>query len=330
MRTIACLLVLAAAACDRDSGGNNGNGDGGSGGSDDLSVDQDAFYIQDPPPMYCTLDGGTIPPPPPPGGTLECPDDKNRQGCPCPAESMTASCWPGARKNRNLGICKDGMTTCVRTAEVQLAWGPCVGYVLPVPGAKGRDACECFSQGIWKIDNLSPCFIDNGGGLGSAGAVSTELDGNNVAQCPQPPGTQSSKPWSPDTVTADCAGHFKLCYTLKAGDSVNPKSTDCVLNTSCTEADYPVANVAQKFPDLMSWKSTNNTCATQFASTGRLRRDDGQRHHRHVRHARQGLQPGEVLPALLQRAAAAESHAARVHELHAGRQRTVLNTNALT
>src|SRR5262245_14556904 len=131
MRTMACFLVLAGAGCDHDTGG---VGDGGNPGMlDDLSVDRDAFYIQDPPPMYCSLDGGTIPPPPPPGGTLECPDDKNREGCECPTEGMTAACWPGARKNRNLGICKDGTTTCRRTAELQLTWGPCVGYVLPVP-----------------------------------------------------------------------------------------------------------------------------------------------------------------------------------------------------
>ncbi len=268
-RIFVCALFLLS-ACEHDNpGGPGGPGDGDGGAPyDDLSFDNDALYVQDPPPMYCALDGGMLTPPPPPGGTLDCPDDKNREGCPCPAEGMTAACWPGARKNRHLGICKDGMTTCTRRSELQLGWGPCIGAVLPNPGAGGANACECFSHGLWALDNLSPCFIDNGGGLGSGGAVSTELDGTNKAVCPLPAGTQSTKQWSSDTVTADCSGHFKLCYTLKAGDAANPKPGDCSLISSCSEGDYTMVNIAQVFPPLASWKSTNNACATQFAATG--------------------------------------------------------------
>jgi hypothetical protein len=266
------LAALLLGACDRDPQNPNGNGTGTDldmlAPADDLSFDRDAFYIDDPPPTFCALDGGMFPPPPLPGGTRECPDDKNRIGCPCPAEGMQAPCWPGARKNRNLGICKDGVTTCMRVAEVQLAWGPCVGYQLPQPGAtSGPNACECFSQGQWKLDNLSPCFIDSGGGLGSAGAVSTVIDPGGVAQCP-PGGNQPVEPWTPNTLTVDCAGHFKLCYTLKAGDVKNPQPSDCTLTTVCTEADYTMANMLQTLPVLPSWKSNDTACATQFAATG--------------------------------------------------------------
>src|SRR5688572_23655589 len=151
MRRMLVCVCLLLAACERDNpGGPGGDGDGGVAPTDDLAFDRDAFYIDDPPPMYCALDGGLLTPPPPPGGTLDCPDDKNREGCPCPAEGMTASCWPGARKNRNLGICKDGMTTCQRRSEVQLGWGPCMGYVLPLsPPGNGANSCECFSHGLW-------------------------------------------------------------------------------------------------------------------------------------------------------------------------------------
>ena len=291
----ASVISFVAAACG-SSGADNGfgnGGDGGSGddgsvgddggtnpgdanfmmgdGSNDSAIDPDAFFANDPPPMWCGPDGGGNRPPPP-GGTVECPDDKNRQGCPCTTAGQTAACWPGLRVNRNVGICKDGMTTCVTKGETQKVWGPCTGAVLPLPGAtKGKDACKCFSAGQWAIANLSPCFVDNGGGAGSAGAVSTYLNGA-MASCPSPitnpPMPQPGKTWSTDTLKTDCSGHFKLCYTLKAGTATMPMPSDCVLATACTEADYVTANMVQPFPDLPSWSSTNTTCAKQFAATG--------------------------------------------------------------
>lgn len=288
MRTILCLLIVIAGGCspsvtgpgnsgnrndagvliDGDGGGGGGGGDGGGGGGGgDFGINRDAFFYQDPPAMYCAIDGGTIPQPPTPGGTAECPDDKNREGCPCPAEGMTAACWPGARKDRNIGICQDGMTTCRLFGEIQLAWGACEGYVLPIPGATGRDACECFSQGTWKIDNLSPCILSVPDmGVGSAGAVST----NTMGQCPAPPFTPSP-PWSPNTVTVDCQGRFKLCYAIKAGDAANPQTSDCTVKQVCTEADYVTINTAQPFPPLPEWTARTSVdlpCTTKFGTNG--------------------------------------------------------------
>ncbi len=83
--------------------------------------------------------------------------------------------------------------------------------------------------------------------------------------------TQPSQPWSPNTLTVDCAGHFKLCYTLKAGKADNPQPTDCELISVCTEADYPTENVEQAFPDLPSWLAVSpaqKQCSMQFASSG--------------------------------------------------------------
>src|SRR5579884_2270082 len=223
MRRTSLATVLALAASLAGCGNNNGRGgDGGSGAdlgvpSGDLAVDP---WMQDPPVTYCFLDGG-FSAPPPPGGSADCPSDKNREGCPCPTEGMTAACWPGLRINRNLGQCMDGMTTCMKQSELSLVWGPCVGYVLPEPGATaGKAACKCFSSGQWRLDNLSPCLIDNGGGAGSGGAASSYLMGNAVT-CPMG-AMQPAQPWTTDTITADCEGHFKLCYTLKAGSVSNP------------------------------------------------------------------------------------------------------------
>jgi hypothetical protein len=103
--------------------------------------------------------------------------------------------------------------------------------------------------------------------------VSTLWSGTQAA-CPPISGTtvtQPTQPWSPNTLKVDCAGHFKLCYTLKAGDAANPLPSDCVLTTVCTEADYPTENVVQPFPDLPSWLATTpaeTQCAMQFASSG--------------------------------------------------------------
>ncbi len=237
--------------------------------------DPDAFWANDPPPQWCGPDGGWTPPPPP-GGTPDCPDDKNRQGCPCTALGQQAACWPGLRENRNLGQCKDGVTTCIQNDEFGPLWGPCVGYVLPDPTAtKGKAACKCFSAGQWKVDNLSPCFVTYSGGAGAGTyGVSTFMDGAGQAKCPTnlgtapPPAPEPGKPWSTNTLQVDCAGHFKLCFTIKAGNFSAPAATDCVLATVCTEAEYPTANQITPFPDLPSWTSGDTACAAQFVATG--------------------------------------------------------------
>src|SRR5580765_6820606 len=67
----------------------------------DASPNLDAFFAADPPPRVCYPDGGMAPSRAvDPGGiTADCPDDKNREGCPCPRNMVgqKASCWPGPR-----------------------------------------------------------------------------------------------------------------------------------------------------------------------------------------------------------------------------------------
>jgi hypothetical protein len=249
-----------------------GSGDGFTLGDTSPKLDSsapdygDAFWAGDPPPASCGDSGVT---PPLPGGTPDCPDDKNREGCPCPTEGVSAACWPGLRKNRNHGICKDGTTTCVRH-EADLTWGPCSGYVLPTdPTGTGKAACTCFSGGTWAIANLSPCFI--GSGSTYTGAVSTlpNYDGSGVAHpaCTSD-GSEPSVDWSTTTLKVDCAGHFKLCYTLKAGSATAPTPTDCVVTEQCAEGDYTTPNVVQKWGDLPHWSSTDAACASKFATSG--------------------------------------------------------------
>ncbi|NOY94278.1 MAG: hypothetical protein GXP55_24130 [Deltaproteobacteria bacterium] len=271
-----------------DGGGRDGGGfDSGGGGFDsgardgsipdggipDVGPNPDAFFAMDPPPRLCLEDGGTGPVPDPPGGTPDCPDDKNREGCRCEGVGTTAPCWPGLRVNRDRGICRDGTTTCEAFDEFTGRWGACVGAVLPDPSATlGPSACRCFSAGRWAIDNLSPCFVDYGGR--GVYAVSTYIAGAG-AQCPTLPASAAPPPtpepgtdWSTDRLTVDCEGRFQLCYTLKAGNADTPSPSDCTVARVCTETWYTSRDMEQELPPLPSWTSSDAACARQFRDSG--------------------------------------------------------------
>jgi hypothetical protein len=224
--------------------------------------------------MQCLEDGTSGPPPDPPGGTPECPDDKNREGCRCDPIGGTAACWPGLRVNRNRGICQDGTTECLPYDEFTGVWGPCNGYVLPVDGAvRGPGACRCFSAGTWALENLGPCFVTNSGTGQVAYTISTDPA---TGQCPagltlDPPGPggHPHATWTNDTLQVDCEGRFELCYTLRAGNADDPQPTDCEIVRVCTgDFWYETRDVVQTLPPLPAWVSTNNACAQQFNDTG--------------------------------------------------------------
>lgn len=284
-------LCLGLLACGPSSGGagtdNNNSGGGQDGGgvqrdasgpSRDayapiadaaLGPNWDAYFADDPPPEYCGVDGGAAPIP---GGTPDCPDDKNREGCPCAHPGEQAPCWPGLRVDRNRGICQDGVTTCNLVGELSGAWGPCEGYVLPDPNATmGPGACNCFSAGRWDIDNISPCFITYSGG--AIYAVSTWMNGA-TAQCPSnidpdpPPTPEPGTDWSTNRLTVDCAGQFHLCYTLRAGDEANPLPGDCEVASVCIDVWYDTPDQEMELPALPAWTSTDPSCAAQFANSG--------------------------------------------------------------
>ncbi len=238
------------------------------GGIPDVGPNPDAFFADDPPPMECREDGTMGPLPEPPGGTPECPDDKNREGCRCDTVGEMAPCWPGLRANRSRGICRDGVTTCEEFDEFTGRWGECRGYVLPTEGVElGPEACSCFSQGRWEIANLSPCFVESSGTIY---AVSTIVEGG-IARCPAvssvPPPLPSSD-WSTDALTVDCEGRFELCYTLKAGNADAPTETDCEVAEVCVETWYRERGVRQELPNLPAWTGTSTTCARQFRDSG--------------------------------------------------------------
>ncbi len=259
------------------AGNGSGTSNGGSSGtlmlSDASGFDYslDSFYVNDPPPTTC--DGGATAPPPP-GGTPMCPDDKNLPGCPCSPVGTTAACWTGLRAQRDHGDCMDGTTTCMTSGETSGVWGPCNGEVLPVPGAtSGALACQCFSKGYWNLANTEPCFLmatDGSGNVTTTGYASTQ---GNPITCPYDATTGAPTvpaAWSTDTLTADCAGTFTLCYTIKAGNGKSPQPTDCVLAQSCVTATYATASQLQTLPPLPGWSTTaaQAACVTQFLDSG--------------------------------------------------------------
>jgi hypothetical protein len=267
MRTL-CVGLLLLTACSHKKHGGNADlsfaPDGFTDSDEDMSAGLDAFFVNDPPLMYCGPDGGTEPMSP--GGTPMCPDDKNLPGCACPTPGATAACWTGLRKNRGLGICKDGTTTCESGGEFNNTWGPCNGEVLPEPGVTvGAEACECFSHGLWAIANTIPCFSGPSAGVYTSSYSSSDDTGVSP-MCSTPP--FGSTPWSLDQVTADCAGDFTLCYAIKAGSASAPSASDCTLEKVCTTGTYLTANVAQSFPGLPTWTSSDTTCIDKFTTTG--------------------------------------------------------------
>jgi hypothetical protein len=234
----------------------------------DAGPQPDAFFINDPAPPVCGPDGG-MSDPKPVGGTPECPDDKNRQGCPCKTPGETAACWPGKRLNRGKGDCKDGMTKCERTPEFGSVWGACMGYVLPAEGGtQGPEACACFSNGVWTLNNLVPCVYDTGTQMF---LYSSHPDTNNGYACNPVSMSPPSKPpeaWSSSTLTGDCAGQFKLCYTMKAGLVGSPKPEDCVVMQNCINVWYSKPGEALPLPNLPGWTSTDTACSKKFIDQG--------------------------------------------------------------
>ncbi len=109
---------------------------------------------------------------------------------------------------------------------------------------------------------------------GGTYAVSTYVDSSGTPQCPSesstspPPVPMAGQPWSPDRLTVDCAGAFRLCYTIKAGDASAPSPGDCVVGQSCVEAWYSNAGMTQELPPLPAWTGMDPACAAQFEATG--------------------------------------------------------------
>jgi hypothetical protein len=230
-------------------------------------LDVDAFFVDDPPPPMCGPDGDMEEP----GkieGSADCPSDKNREGCPCDKVGEKRACWPGKRVHRMRGRCKDGTATCGANTEFGSRWGPCQDYVLPVEGAtQGPDACGCFSNGKWVLNNLVPCVYQDDKNIYVYSSKPTEkgYECEPVSMTPPP---APAADWASSTLNVDCAGQYKLCYTMKAGRVADPKSDDCVLMQQCIDVWYGDESQDVKLPNLRGWTAKDLGCAREFIEQG--------------------------------------------------------------
>jgi hypothetical protein len=187
----------------------------------------------------------------------------------CFAVALNALCFtPG---------CSSGSSSAGKGIDAAQSGGPDGGVTQEVGGSGvGHDtggaavSCgTCFTTGRWQIDNLSPCFFTIGTSTTPNGAVSTVLSGA-LSQCPSAFSTAPAEPWSTDTFTADCVGHYRLCYTLKTGNAKSPQASDCVVAQSCAEGEYAAANQPQKWTDLPGWITTSSAsaCSQTFYAAG--------------------------------------------------------------
>jgi hypothetical protein len=228
----------------------------------------DAFFINDPAPPICTRTGEMLEPAPL-AGPADCPADKNREGCPCDKPGARAACWPGKRVNRNHGACMDGVTTCGESTEFGAHWGPCEGYVLPSDGVlSGPQACRCFSKGEWALNNLVPCIYQDDSGVYLYSSHPHEGSGYECVPASQSPPLAPTEDWNSSTLDIDCAGQFKLCYTLKAGQVTSPKASDCVLMQACIDTWYDAPGKAQTLPNLPGWIASDSACTRRFIEVG--------------------------------------------------------------
>ncbi len=220
----------------------NPNGtDAGNGGSEDTGPGHDVGHltpsdagISDVGSAYCGPDGGMS------SMMASCTSGAVVPGCPCPSSGMTGTCQNGR------------MTTC--SASEFPTWGACTG--------------SCFSSGLWHIDNTSPCLLSGSGSMvwafSSWTASGMETCGGPYSGAP----TLPTHDWSDNQLQVDCQGTFTLCYTIKAGDSMNPMASDCTVAQVCTTAYYADANAMQTLPPLGPWLSSDSACASSFLHNG--------------------------------------------------------------
>jgi hypothetical protein len=137
-------------------------------------------------------------------------------------------------------------------------------------GTSGGMVCgTCFLHGRWQVDNYSPCFLTATDLVTVTAAASSSLSGA-VVTCPMDFTVPPSQPWATDTLTVDCPGHYRLCITLKAGDSRSPQPGDCTMAQTCAQGDYADAGQPQPWTDVPSWLATATEipCAQRFFDDG--------------------------------------------------------------
>jgi hypothetical protein len=104
------------------------------------------------------------------GDAAACSNGVASSGCACTQAGQTAACWTGPADKRNVGMCHDGTTQCVRNGEFT-QWGPCQGEQLNCGGTGGNGAEDAGGApdtgtgtgGMGTEDSGGPGHGSNGG-----------------------------------------------------------------------------------------------------------------------------------------------------------------------
>ncbi|MEZ4392529.1 MAG: vWA domain-containing protein [Polyangiales bacterium] len=85
------------------------------------------------------------------GADNDC-DGEIDEGCIC-QQGETRPCYGGPPATRGVGLCRDGVQTCIPGVQGQARWGACTGEVLPAPDrcdgfdndcdGRGDEECQC-------------------------------------------------------------------------------------------------------------------------------------------------------------------------------------------
>jgi hypothetical protein len=118
------------------------------------------------------------------------------------------------------------------------------------------------------LSNLVPCIQNSAKGVF---IYSSHPDDEHGFECSAVSGARQAAPvedWSDSTLEVECAGQFKLCYTMKAGRASQPKPSDCTLMHSCIDVWYGDAGELQELPALPGWAASDAACAKRFVDVG--------------------------------------------------------------
>lgn len=146
--------------------------------------------------------------------------------CSCTAGQKQA-CWPGDRKNRGIGACKDGVQTCSAEDSEFPKWGPCVGAVLPSPDTSedGIDQdCDGHGELLRCVPKTEVC----------TGGQDEDCDGK--VDCADPDCASNA------ACAPKCVPSAEVCTGGKDEDcdgKVDCADPDCASNAACAPACVP-------------------------------------------------------------------------------------------
>jgi hypothetical protein len=147
--------------------------------------------------------------------------------CSC-SPGQRQACWPGARGQRNVGACEDGVQACIATDSEFPKWGPCEGAVLPSPDTTddGVDQdCDGSGEIVRCVPKAEAC----------TGGADEDCDGKV------------------DCADGDCAQHQACAPRCvpSAEQCTGGKDEDCDGKIDCNDSDC----------------SSNQACAPQCTPT---------------------------------------------------------------